>query len=349
MESKTKKHVLSIDIGYGNTKLVCGHDAGSWSEMCFKSVAPVVLANPAGLAGSLSTALDRISIEIGNAAYLVGPEACISGGGAILGQDFMFRPEYLALLRGALYYSMKHSGGMHPHIDVLVLGLPVSNWRRCQAELIPLGGGPHRIPVPIELRSQFGETLEVSVGKVVVLPQPMGALNDALHGASQSGELDENAIHMVIDPGFNTFDWFVSIGLRPDLQRCGSLQGGVSQLLKVVSNAAGARLGVGSLNLNAVEKGLKTGVMSVHGQRLDMDQFQPMMELAAEAVVDRFVNAIDLSLGIDTIHLAGGGAGFYAKPIRKAFAGYKINFDTASVMANARGFYRVGEAVARMM
>ena len=344
-----KKTILAVDVGFGNTKLVSGRDGETWSELCFKSVAPELVANPAGLAGSLSPALDRIAIDVGSSSFLVGPDAFISGGDAILSTDYVNRDEYLALLRGAIYYSMKRSGQMHRHIDVLVMGLPVSNWRLRQAELIRIGAGPHRIPVPLAMRAEFGISLEVSVGKVLVMPQPMGALQFAIHEMSSKAEGGGDDIHMVIDPGFNTFDWFTSVGLRPDLQRSGSLQGGVSQLLKLVSNAAGAKLGVGSLNLNEVEKGLRKGVMNVFGHRLEMAEFQPIMQSAAREIVERFLNSINLRLGIDTIHLTGGGAPFYLEALRKAFSGYDIRLEPASVMQNARGFYLVGQAVAAMM
>ena len=343
------KTILAVDIGFGNTKLVYGHDGEQWSELCFKSVAPQVMAHSAGLAGSLSPALDRIAIEVGPSSFLVGPDAYISGGDAILSTDYVLRNEYLALLRGAIYYAFKKSGGMPRHIDVLVLGLPVANWRLRQAELIRIGGGAHRIPVPLAMRAEFGVSVEVTMGKVIVLPQPMGALQLALNQSPGAASSVDESIHMMIDPGFNTFDWFTSVGLRPDLQRSGSLQGGVSQLLKLVSNAAGAKLGVGSLNLNEVEKGLSKGVMNVFGKRLDMGEFQPMMQNAAQEIVERFLNSINLRLGIDTIHLTGGGAPYYITPLRNAFSGYDIRLEEASVMANARGFYLVGEAVALMM
>lgn len=342
------KTILAVDVGFGNTKLVYGRDGESWSELCFKSVAPELVANPAGLAGSLAPALDRVAIDVGSSSFLVGPDAFISGGDAILSADYVLRTEYLALLRGAIYYSMKKAGQMHRHIDVLVMGLPVANWRLRQAELIRIGTGPHRIPVPLAMRAEFGISLDVSVGKVLVMPQPMGALQFALNGTPPTAEGDE-MIHMIIDPGFNTFDWFVSVGLKPDMQRSGSLQGGVSQLLKLVSNAAGAKLGVGSLNLNEVEKGLRKGVMNVFGQRLEMAEFQPIMQSAAREIVERFLNSINLRLGIDTIHLTGGGAPFYINALRNAFSGYDIRVEAASVMQNARGFYLVGQAVAGMM
>ena len=340
---------MALDIGYGNTKIVFGHEASDWSEMCFKSIAPKINTPQGDMPSGLVGALDRVAVQVGGSSYLVGPEAHISGGGVILSTDFIERPEYLALLRGSIFYAMKKTGSVFSHINVLVLGLPVSNWQLKQAALTQLGSGPHPITVPMALRSAFGEQVEVTVGKVMVLPQPMGALHYANYCLSAENKLKPTGVHMVIDPGYNTFDWFVSIGLRPDVQRCGSLQGGVSQLLKLVANAAGSRLGVGSLNLLEVEHGLETGIMQVHGQKLNMNEFRPMVQTAAEQVVDRFINSIDMSLGISTLQLAGGGAPFYLEALRKAFKGYDITVSSASVMANARGFYLVGEAMSGMM
>ena len=222
----------------------------------------------------------------------------------------MTRDEYLALLRGSIFYMMKKSGVALKHIDMLVVGLPVSNWRPMQAELSRIAKGPHQVPVPVALRSNFGERVEVTIGRVLVLPQPMGALHNATLGREGNPLQDETSVHMVIDPGYNTFDWFLSVGIRPDLQRSGSLQGGVSQLLRLVANAAGGKIGVGTLNLNEVEKGLSEGVMHAYGKRLDMIEFRPIIEAAAAQVVDRFVNSIDMSLGVNNIYLVGGGASF---------------------------------------
>lgn len=341
-----KKNIIAIDIGYGNTKLVFGRENNSWGDLCFRSTTPKVNVPQVDVSKGMTGSLDRTPVSVDGATYLVGPEAYISGGGAILSTDFVARPEYLALLKGSIFYSMKKTGTVIEHIDMLVLGLPVSNWQPRQAALTVLGAGPHSISVPMALRSTYGEKVDVTVGKVLVLPQPMGALHYANHCLPTDKKLSAKGVHMVIDPGYNTFDWFVSVGLRPDLQRCGSLQGGVSQLLKLVANAAGGRLGVGSLNLVEVENGLTTGEMRVHGKCLDMTEFRPMMESAAEQVVDRFVNSIDMSLGISSVQLAGGGASFYLNALKKAFAGYEISVSEESVMANARGFYLVGTAMA---
>ncbi len=340
------KKIIALDVGYGNTKLVYSREETQWSDMCFRSAAPKMPGHQDDMTEGITGALDRIAVQVGADKFLIGPEAHISGGSAILSTDFISRPEYLALLRGSLHYAMKKTGTVFDRIDVLVLGLPVSNWQPKKAALLALGTGPHPLSVPPPLQSAFNQNVNVKVDKVIVLPQPMGALHYSNFCNSSANKLSPTGVHMVIDPGYNTFDWFVSVGLRPDLQRCGSLQGGVSQLIKPIANLIGSRLGVGSLNLLEVENGLATGVMQVHGQRVEMTEFRSMVHSAASQVVDRFVTSLDMSLGVSTIHLAGGGAHFYLDELRQAFAGYDITVSASSVMANARGFYLVGEAMA---
>lgn len=342
-----KKNIIALDIGYGNTKLVFGREGGNWSDLCFRSAAPKMNLPQADMTKGITGALDQVSVEVGRAHYLVGPEAHLSGSDPILNTDFVDSPEYMALLKGSLFYAMKKTGSVIQHVDMLVLGLPVSNWQPKQAALTQLGCGPHSVNVPVGLRDGYGDRVEVTVGKVLVLPQPMGALHYANSLLAPQDKMKAAGTYMVIDPGFNTFDWFVSVGLRPALQRCGSLQGGVSQLLKQVSNTVGGRLGVGSLNLLEVEDGLKSGVLQVFGKRVDMTEYRPMVQAAAKQIVDRFVNSIDMSMRINTIHLAGGGASFYLDAIKKEFEGYDISVRDDSVMANARGFYIVGESMAR--
>lgn len=340
------KSILAVDVGYGNTKLVFGRDGNYWNDLVFKSLAPTDKSGGAGRPATISDALDRITVPIGAEHYIVGPDAIIAGGDAILSTNFIEQAQYMALMRGAIYYSMKNSGEMKRHIDVLVLGLPVSNWRRRQAELIRIAEGPHPIPVPIEFRAEFGEQLAVSIGKVIVLPQPMGALRYALMNVPKRELNLDTSIHMVIDIGYGTLDWFVSSGLRPELQRSGSLKGGVSQLLKHVANVAGDKLGIGTLNVNEVEKGLAEGVMRADGVELQMAQFAHIMESEAERVVHRFVNAIDMELSVKTIHLVGGGAPYYLNALRKVFRSHQISIDSDTVVANVRGFYLYGEAIA---
>ena len=177
----------------------------------------------------------------------------------------------------------------------------------------------------------------VSSAKVLILPQPLGGLR---HGLNVRG-VDPNSVNLVIDPGYNTFDWLVSRGGQPDLARSGSFQGGVAQILRELSGAAAMKLGVGQIDLVECELALETGLMHVNGRKLPFQEFSQVAQRAATEVVDRFVGALDMRRRFDNIIMTGGGAKFFEHALRKRFPDYNIVVQTDNVMTNARGFRMV--------
>lgn len=331
----TEKKILAVDVGFGNTKVVWGESTRS--EICFKSVAPKTSLNQNALVGLSSSALERVRIDVGAESYLVGPEAYQAGGSHHLDPNYVHRNEYLALLRGAIFYMFAREGAVPRDIDVLVLGLPVSGFFVHKDALTKIAKFEHPIPIPNEARAMSGSSIMVSAKSVLIVPQPMGALRlgSSLNGANL------NTVNLVIDPGYNTFDWLISKGFQPDLARSGSFQGGVSQVLREVSNAAGMALGVGQIDLIECEEALETGELRVNGRKIPFTQFNQVAETAAAEVVDRFINGLDTRRRFDNIILTGGGAKFYAAALRARLPDYSIVVGQDSVMQNARGFYRI--------
>lgn len=329
------KIILSVDVGYGNTKVVWGAERDSSCEIHFRSIAPVTKQKAEGMQGI--GGMDRVGILVHGTQYLVGPEAFEAGGVATLDTNFVARPQYLALLRGAIYYMIRKSGVVRRKIDGLVVGLPVSNFAEHKDALVKLASGVHVIPTPPGLTSIHGPYIEVTIDKVLVLPQPIGALR--AHAGDLSSIADSGTTNLIIDPGYNTFDWLVARGMRADLERSGSFEGGVAHILRSVSNQASKNLGIGAIDLNECELALEKGEVVVNAKKHDFKQFQDIAESAADEVVDRFMNALDRTRRFDQIIMTGGGAKYYVNALRRRFPDYKINADKDSIMTNARGFY----------
>lgn len=261
----------------------------------------------------------------------------MAGGEPTTDANYVLRKEYLALLRGAIYYTFKKSGVIKNRIDALALGLPVSNFAKHKDALVKVAKGVHVVPVPIGLRGIWGPTVEVTVDKVLVLPQPLGALRT--HAGKESAVINANSTNLILDPGYNTFDWLMATGMRADLERSGSFMGGVAHLLREVSQQASMNLGVGFINLIECECALETGVLVVDAKKYDFLPFRAVAENAAEEFVAQFCNALNFSRRFDHIVMAGGGAKYYIDALRKRFPDHLILVDDDSVMANARGFY----------
>ncbi|WP_454906694.1 ParM/StbA family protein [Variovorax gossypii] len=344
--------ILSIDVGFGNTKAVWSDpgakDFGPAGEICFSSVVPAchvpALEKAGGLGGG---ALNRVVVEVDGRHFFVGPEATLGDGARILDPNFIERPEYRALIAGALHYFMRATGHVSQSVDALVLGLPVSAFATKRAALKAVGGRVHRVPVPKALQGRTGrDTIDLVAKKVIVVPQPYGGLRFALNEAlsHQAGDLfvGDDEVNLVIDPGFNTFDWFVAQGMEPQLEISGSFPGGVSQIVREVAHAAGMSLGVGDLNFVTTERALASGVLTHGGQRIDFTPYRTVALSAAQRVVDEFLLAFNFEgIGVNRVILAGGGAMHYLQPLRDRLPGFDVQVQADSVMSNARGYWLV--------
>lgn len=335
------KTILAVDVGYGNTKLVWGASRNDSCELIFKSIAPTTRQNDDAFA-AFSQPLDRITISVNNRNFLVGPEAYLAGSATTtLHKDYIKHDEYLALLRGAMYYMMKKSGTLKHKIDGLVVGLPVSNFSEHRDALTKLAIGVHTLPTPTGMRDLYGSTFDVVVDQVLVLPQPIGALRN-FAGNLQTGD---NSVSLVVDAGYNTFDWVTAYGMRPDMVRSGSFDGGVAHILREVSLQAGKTLGLGVIDFVQCESALSTGVLSHKSQNYPFGQFKTIAEDAGTEIVNKFVSVLDATRPFDRIVMAGGGAKYYLKALRKKFPDFEVVASSDSVMANVRGFYAFAAGV----
>lgn len=335
------KTILAVDIGYGNTKLVWGAARDSSSELLFKSIAPAARQNDDAFA-DFSQPMERVAISVNHRTFLVGPEAYLAGSASsILDKDYIKHDEYLALLRGAMYYMMKKSGTLKHKIDGLVVGLPVSNFAEHRDALLKMASGVHTLPTPVGMRNLYGVTFDVVVDQVLVLPQPIGALRN-FAGNLPAGD---NSVSLIIDPGYNTFDWVTAYGMRPDMVRSGSFDGGVAHVLREVSLQAGKTLGIGAVDFVQCESALSRGVLSHKSKNYAFDQFKTLAEDAAAEIVNKFVTVLDTTRPFDRIVMAGGGAKYYVNALSRRFPDFEVVASNDSVMANVRGFYAFAAGV----
>lgn len=338
--------ILAIDIGYGNTKAVWNRKetAGkkdTWSEIIFRSVTPRVVVDEtgAGIGG-----MDRVVVHVKDDSFYVGPKATYEGGTRALDPNYIDTPEHEALLCGAWHYMFKDTGMLSSSVDLLVVGLPVSSFQSSRKHLTELAGKIHRIPVPYSLRERSQkEFVDVVAKKVMVLPQPMGGLMVASNQQKNFDLFEDGVVSLVIDPGYCTFDWFVADGMSPQLELCGSFQGGVSQILQAVSSKIGFDHGVGSLNFGQVEQALAVGEINLGHKKFSMEQYKLVAQNAAKGVIDEFLQRFKPSkANVSRICVCGGGALHYVDALKSRLPTLQIDVMDAGVMVNARGFWLAG-------
>lgn len=324
--------VRSLDVGFGTTKFVVGASGQNFQCQMFPSVA--LPASTMELSTGLLSQAKTIVVEVDGRRYEVGPQIEYkSRTSRVLHDDYIRTPEYMALTRGAFHYMDV------PHIDTLVVGLPVSHITSHREELEERMGGLHRLP--------NGRLLPVR--HVIGLAQPIGGF---IAYAKQTGGFDKmcEEVNLIIDPGFFTFDWVVAKGLLLDPERSGSHNGGISAVLRKIGETIGhAHHGKPYDDLGAIDAGLRTGNFKLCGREEPLARYLTSATPITEQSVNAMCNSVGDGRNIDNITIVGGGASLFSKAIAKRFPDHQVQVVDDAIFANVRGFQYVGEEIRRSM
>lgn len=340
--------VIAIDVGYGNTKMVCSHGLDKtgrsrWTEIAFPSIAsPAVVDEDAAGFGHNP---DRVLINLEGRRFYAGPMATSGVIGRIIAPDYIATDLHEVMLRAAIHFAMRELRGVITEIDALVLGLPVSGFAAQQQQLRAIGERVRPIPVPKALQAQVGSTsIEVKVKNCIVVPQPFGAMRLAAQNLPATDAVFQaNVLSMVVDPGYRTLDWYVAAGMQPEIKLSGSYDGGVSSILREGSQQIGFDHGTGSLEFDQVESGLGTGQINLGHTTIDMARYMQQVPNLASQEIGTFITRLGPRRNsLARIFLAGGGARFYEPALRAHLSQCEVVTLPAPVMSNARGYWLAG-------
>lgn len=339
--------VIGIDIGYGNTKVVWSHaldkqGKSRWGELCFRSITPPVVVDEEST--GIGSHPDRVLIELNGQSYYAGPAATMGVEARALDPNYIDTDQHEVLLRVAIHLAMRELGRFVSDIDMLVLGLPVSGFASRGGRLNEIALKPRAIPVPRHMRVDGRTNITVKAKECLVLPQPFGGLRAASENAASDDPIFQSGkLSMIIDPGYRTLDWFVSNGTSPELKLSGSFDGGVSNILREVSQRIGFDHGTGSLEFDQVEEGLQYGQINLGFKVIDMKPYEKVAADVARREIAAFLGRIDSNrTKVSKVLLTGGGAKYYEAALKEKLPGYKIETMASSVMSNARGFWLAG-------
>lgn len=328
--TKTKA-ARAVDVGYGNTKFTVGmidQDLDSICEM-FPSLTPTALQND--FSRAIGQQRDTHKVEISGETYECGKEVHLAlGGGShdrVLDENFCLSNRYLALVRAALAYMDMDE------IDCLVLGLPLSTYEAKRRPLEKLMAGEHKAGAKT-----------VHLHKVTVVPQPMGGFYDYVvqHGMT---EAIDHEMNLIIDPGFYTLDWVVSQGSRPIDSRSSAVnEQGASTILTAVREAIEADLRADPGDIMRIDEALRTGrVLRVHGTRVDLEKYRPLIRQIADSAVNRLIAGTRGIVDIENVILVGGATHLYRDAVKARFPNLEVHTGGNPVFANVRGFQMLGE------
>lgn len=320
--------VRAVDVGSGNTKFVTGVAGAEIRCSSFPSV-----AYPSSGETTHWPASERrktVCIPVGPLFYEVGPGVGLAADtfrAKQLHDDYTDSPEYMALLRGAL--SMMKL----PHIDLLIVGLPVALFNLKKAALEKAMAGSHPV----------GNGKTVTVTKAMAVAQPQGAL---VHYAVEHEKMASIGAEqsLVVDPGSRTFDWLVTRGMRLVQKQSSSINRGMSDVLRLLADEISKDIGAPYRDYDAIDLALRTGKPPVIFQKsYDMKKHLPLAESVAQQAVSTMRQWIETPESLQNIILVGGGAFLFKKAVKAAFQKHRIHEVKESMFANVRGFQLAGQ------
>lgn len=334
-------HVVGLDIGYGAVKLVQARfSPGNPEPLDMKERIFPVGAGPASRVAVDPDTESRLTpVIINGQPWIAGvsPMAIQSSNAGILHKDYPSTEEYLALYLTALSHVESDV------IDLLVTGLPTKQ------ALDPNYYQPliNRLKGKHPLNAQR----VVEVRKVVVAPQPLGAYQDLL--TREPAIARRPAQHLlVVDPGFYSLDWIVMYGRSPLADRSSSSTDGWSSVLELTAKhlmamIPGSTMGISRLN-EAVRTRTHHEFFLGKAGTIDLDPLfrQYGKEVAKSGVTNMRQVLRHLSDDIAQILICGGAAEYYREAIEEAFPVAVVSISERPQLANARGFLRIGLAMA---
>ena len=322
--------VRAIDVGYSWTKFVIAGDrVGQIRCRAFPSIAPRASGRDLALDGVSQR--QTVQIAVDDLMFEVGPEAALvqeTVHALPLDDAYTQTPEYLALVRGALRL-------MHvSHVDLLVVGLPVALFRQRRERLEARLVGAHPV----------GGSDAVTVAAVRVLAQPVGAL---LSAAVENASLRHlrAARTLIADAGWRTLDWVVTSGPKILDKRSDSVAKSMFDVVDAIARAMSRDLGtqLGPFDYTRIDEALRAGEpVRVFGKPVDLAPYLPLGQRVADEAITAMRRLVQDGTDIDAIVLAGGGAGFFAGAIGRAYPKHTVTALPDAFYANCRGFQIAG-------
>jgi plasmid segregation protein ParM len=333
--------LVALDVGYSNLKLLAGERGTTPAVTLLPAGAGPATAmplHPQTAGGGSRIGQDGLAVQVDGAAWAAGVEPSrLQNWERELHPDYPTTAGYRALMHAALLAAGR------ARIDMLVTGLPVSQWLD-PAQRQALQGrltGTHTVT----------PARSVEVAEVQVLPQPAGAYFDF---AAAEPEAVAEARVLVVDAGFFSVDWLLFDEGAMRAANSGTSTAAVSLVLEAAADLI--RHDHGSrIDRDLLERAVRAGTEAVplFGRPVAL---APYLTEAAKQTSHVALTAIRQTLRgerreVDLVLLAGGGAATYAAATRAAFPRARVAVPDNPVLANVRGFWlqanRAAETPAR--
>ena len=324
--------VLGMDIGYSNLKLAFGDPAKGAPT----TVNLPALAAPASMVANTlfgdaggDSAGDGVRVLVKDEPWVAGlPPSAVQRHSRELHEGYVGSPSWTALAHAGMTLA-----GVNL-IDLLVVGLPVHHFedKAYRDRLRTLLNGAHQVSLK----------RRVEVSRVVVVPQPIGAVLDAMQWYAEPTLLEEETI-LTLDPGYFSTDWaMIQPGLRYAKESSNSSLNAMSRLIESARTEIAKDFGMAP-SQTQVEDAIRQGRKQLRVFS-DVVELAPYLETAAQSVAVQSLSELRANIRhvdatITYLLLSGGGAATYKSAAETVFPKSEVLISKDPTLANARGFW----------
>ncbi|MBX3610756.1 MAG: hypothetical protein KF871_12750 [Hydrogenophaga sp.] len=337
----------AIDVGYSNVKYTSGRVAiGGHVEIRaghFPAVAPV-LRNAGFEARPGTTGADGVFVTLGGVRYFAGRGYEFHSSGSdvrSVPDNYCESDQYMALARGAMHYIAQDVGAQQSLvIETLVLGLPLSTFRKYRLTLAARFEGDHIL----EATGNGQMSCLVQVQKVLVVVQPMGALYQ-LGTANPTSPVP--GWTLVVDVGGGTLDWFVAKDLQPNWIRSGAHKRSMLDCCYAIADKNNPAWKEQPDIIERIDTALRTGAdtFEVQSETFRMVEYRDVVNAVLAESVNKMLASVGMTDNLNLVLVTGGGANLFANYLCEKHPEFQgvLRVDPDGLYANVKGFHLMGE------
>lgn len=330
--------VRSIDTGFACTKFTTGSSDVGFGCDLYRSITPRRVASFQPDDETMKSD-NKMIVTVNGMEYVIGKAAHTAMPATFtqtLDEQYALSDGYVALTYGALA-QMRVSA-----LDLVMLGLPMVNWRKLKNGLRERYIGKHRVPNLDFAGTEV--TREVLIKDVRVMPQPLGGFYNYCYNNPNTERLREGRT-LVVDAGGGTLDYLFLDGEVPVDARSGGVFGSVGKIVRAVAEAHQQGLSQYFNILQRIDESLRTGSpANIKGNPVEVSaKYGSVIKTVVDESMTALRADVQSLVDVDYILLTGGGAHFFQKALSE-LAGREVLMDKDSVFSNVRGFQYAGEA-----
>ena len=342
--------ICSVDVGHGGVKYLRARTREAIICDVFEAIAPAAPLREATMGQARDTVRVTLAnqgrakiFEVGHDAHRVLGNAALRFGRVLSPQDYPLSDQYMALTRAAMYYldCPIDRDTRRKVIDLLVLGLPMSTYRKLRDALAARMVGEHDV-------ERGGTTYTIEVRDVKVVGQPIGGLIDwATQREAAGREIPLGHKVLLIDPGMGTVDAIVAEmtaeGFADVSGRVAAVEGGASMIYEELRKAVELETGYDVPLIEIQEALLRGEPLYQRGETYDLARYADRVGERLEEVANTIQHKVGSLRDIHQVVLVGGPASMYLEAFRSLAHKVPVEVVEEPRFANVRGFQLIGE------